>query len=163
MSRHAQVNADNTFEKRERTGSRVLQVAQATEEQLNEDQQELETREDQKVEDARTCRIVHVNDKSKGSCHVQNELDRLMHHEGQELLSLWEGWWHWDDDNAPRQEVQTRSTFVATGCTQGSPVKPAPVKTRKGTHQDRIGKKKKGHQESPTCARGGSQRSTRRT
>ena len=46
--RHAQVNADNTFEKGERTGSWVRQVAQAMEEQLKKDQQELETREHQK-------------------------------------------------------------------------------------------------------------------
>ena len=53
MHRHAQVNADNTFEKGERTGSLVRQVAQAMEEQLIEDHQELETREHQKkVEDA---------------------------------------------------------------------------------------------------------------
>ena len=67
MRRHAQFNADNTFEKRERTGSWVRQVAQAMEEQLKEDQQGLETREQQrKVQDAkRICRIVHENDKSK--------------------------------------------------------------------------------------------------
>ena len=53
MHRHAQVNADNTIETRERTGSWVRQVAQAMEEQLKEEQQELETREHQrKVEDA---------------------------------------------------------------------------------------------------------------
>ena len=34
MHRHAQINADNTFEKGERTGSWVRQVAQAMEEQL---------------------------------------------------------------------------------------------------------------------------------
>ena len=40
---------------------------------------------------------VHENDKNKGTCHVQDETEKLMHHEEQELLSLWEGW-HWDDD-----------------------------------------------------------------
>ena len=39
--RHARVNADNTIKKEERTGSWVRQVAQAMEEQLKEDQQEL--------------------------------------------------------------------------------------------------------------------------
>ena len=68
------------------------------EEQLKEDQQELETREHQKVEDAkRICRIVHESDKSKGLSHVQSEMGRLMHHDEQELLSVWEGW-HWDDN-----------------------------------------------------------------
>ena len=51
--------------KGERTGSWVRQVAQAMEEQLKKDQQELQTREHQKkVEDAkRICRIVHENAK----------------------------------------------------------------------------------------------------
>ena len=83
MYRHAQVNAANTFETRERTGLWVRQVAQAMEEQLKEDQQELETREHQrKAENAkRICRIVHENDKNKGLSHVQNEMGRLMHHD----------------------------------------------------------------------------------
>ena len=56
--RHARVNADNTIEKGDRTGSWVHQVAQAMEEQLKEDRQELETCEQQrKVEDAKwICR-----------------------------------------------------------------------------------------------------------
>ena len=64
------------------------------EEQLKEDRQELETREHQmKVEDARRiCRILHENEKNKGLSHVQNEMGRLMHHDEQELLSVWEGW-----------------------------------------------------------------------
>ena len=39
----ARVNADNPTEKGEQTGSWVRQVAQAMEEQMKEDQQELET------------------------------------------------------------------------------------------------------------------------
>ena len=79
MHRHAQVNVDNTIETRERTGSWFCQVAQAMEEQLKEDQQELETREHQrKVEDAkRIRRIAYETDKNKGFCHVQNEMGRL--------------------------------------------------------------------------------------
>ena len=97
--RHSQVNADNTIEKGKRTGSWVRQVAQAMEEDLKEDRQELETREQQrKVDDAkRICRIDHENDKNKGLSHVQNEMGRLMHHDESELLSVWEGW-HWDDN-----------------------------------------------------------------
>ena len=45
----------------------------------------------------RIRRIVHENDKNKGSSHVQNEMGRLMHHDEQELLSVWEGC-HWDDN-----------------------------------------------------------------
>ena len=48
MHRHAQVNTDSTIETRERTGSWVRQVAQAMEEQLKEDQQELHMREHQR-------------------------------------------------------------------------------------------------------------------
>ena len=88
--RHARVNADNTTEKGERTGSWVRQVAQAMEEQLKEDQQELETREQKrKVEDVqRIRRMVHEHDRSKRQSHMQNDMGRLMHHDGQELLSV---------------------------------------------------------------------------
>ena len=52
MHRHVQVNADNTIETRERTGSWVRPVARAMEEQLKEDHQELETRDQKrKTED----------------------------------------------------------------------------------------------------------------
>ena len=44
-----------------------------------------------KVEDAkRIRRIVLENDKNKGLSHVQNEMGRLMRHDEQELLSVWE-------------------------------------------------------------------------
>ena len=46
--RHARVNANNTIEKMEQTGTRVHQVARAMEEHLREDQQELKTREQKK-------------------------------------------------------------------------------------------------------------------
>ena len=97
MHRHAQVNADSTVETRERTRSWVHQVAPAMEEQLKEDQQELETREHQrKMEDAKMIRrIVLGNDKNKGLSHVQNEMGRIVHHDEQEQLSVWEGC-HWD-------------------------------------------------------------------
>ena len=42
--------------------------------------------------------MVHENDKSKRLSRVQNEMGRLVHHDEQELLSVWEGW-HWDDNN----------------------------------------------------------------
>ena len=91
MHRHAQVDADSTFENRERTGSWLRQDAQAMEEHLKENQQGLNTREHQrKVEDAkRICTIVHENDEQE--THVQNEMGRLMHHDEQDLLSVWEG------------------------------------------------------------------------
>ena len=60
-------------------------------EQLREDQQELKTFEQKKkATDARRIRgIVHENNKSKGTNHVQAEMVKLMHHDEQELLSLW--------------------------------------------------------------------------
>ena len=60
---------------------------------------------------------------------------------------------------APRPGKRKWSTSVATRCTQLSPEKRAYVK-REGqpSRQDR-----QGNQESPTCARGGSRRGTRRT
>ena len=36
--------------------------------------------------------MVHENDKSKKLSHMQNEMGRLVHHDKQELLSVWEGW-----------------------------------------------------------------------
>ena len=96
------------------------------EEQLKEDQQELETREKKrKVKDVqRIRRMVLENDKSKRLSHMQNEMGRLMHHDEQELLSVWEGW-HWDDNNGgwldpelcAKGDVRRWSTFVAARCT----------------------------------------------
>ena len=59
--RHARGNTSNTIEEEKRTGTWVHHVAQAIEEHLKEDQQELKTREWKRtVEDARRPRrIVH--------------------------------------------------------------------------------------------------------
>ena len=167
--RHAQVNADNTIEKREQTGTWVRQVARAVEEHLREDQQELRKREqERKVEDAkRMCRIVHENDKKQGLSHVQNEMGRLMHHDEQELLSVWEGW-HWDVNKGgwldpglcakARQEeveyIRRHKMYTRVSCevclheTGKAPIKTGWAETDKGQ---------------PTCARCGSRRNTRRT
>ena len=93
--RHVRSCANSTSEKFEQTGTWVHQVGRAMEEQLRQDQQELMAREQKKrAKDAKRIRgIVHAN---KGTCHVQNEMGKLTHHDEQELLSLWEGW-HWDD------------------------------------------------------------------
>ena len=65
--RHARVDASNTIEKREQTGTWVRQVARAMEEQLREDQQELKRREQmKKAEDAKRMRgIVHEHERNK--------------------------------------------------------------------------------------------------
>ena len=50
------------------------------------------------MEDAkRIRRIVREKDKNKDLSQVQNEMGRLMHHDEQELLIVWQGW-HWDDN-----------------------------------------------------------------
>ena len=41
--------------------------------------------------------MVHGNNKNKRLSRVQNEVGNLMHHDEQELFSVWEGW-HWDDN-----------------------------------------------------------------
>ena len=89
MHRHARVDGSNTIEKREHTGTWVRQVARAMEEQ----QQELKMREQKKKgKDAKRIHgMIHENDKSKGTSHVQDGMEKLMHPDEQELLNLWEG------------------------------------------------------------------------
>ena len=96
--RHAQTNENNAIGK-EQTGTWVRQVARAMEEGLREDQEGLQTHEQKRrTEDAKRIRgRVHDNNKNKRLCRVQHDLGNLMHHDEQELLSLWEGW-HWDDN-----------------------------------------------------------------
>ena len=44
-----------------------------------------------KAKDAkRIRRVVHENDKSKGTSYMQDEMEKVMHHDKQELLSLWD-------------------------------------------------------------------------
>ena len=99
--------------------------------QFREDQQDLknEGTEEESRGAKRIRGIAHEDDRNKGSSHVQDEMRKLMHHDEQDLLSLWEGC-HWDDikkaggliqNCAPRKDVQTWSAFVATGCTRESP------------------------------------------
>ena len=97
QSKCASAHQHEQPEKRERTGTRVRQVAQAIEEQLKEDLQELKTRErKRKVEDAkRIRRTVHENNRHKELSHTQSEMGKLVHHDEQELLSLWEGQQRW--------------------------------------------------------------------
>ena len=60
---------------------------------MREYQQELKTREQKKkAKDAKRIRwSVHETVKNKGTSHVQDEMEKLMHHDEQELLTLWEG------------------------------------------------------------------------
>ena len=73
----------------ERTGTQVHQVAQAVEEQLKEDEQELKTREKKKQSTGakRIRGVVHENNKNKGRSHLQGEMEKLMHRDEQ-VLSL---------------------------------------------------------------------------
>ena len=76
----------------EQTGTWVHQVARAMEVQLREDQQELKTREHKKK--AQTAKgyasLFMKTTPNKGTTHVQDEMWKLMHHDEQELLSVWE-------------------------------------------------------------------------
>ena len=61
--------------------------------------EEAEREQKKKAKDAKRIRgIVHESDKSKGTSHAQEEMEKLMLHDEQELLSLWEGW-QWNDNN----------------------------------------------------------------
>ena len=84
---HARVDANDM---NEQTGTWVNQVAQAMEEQLKKDEQELMTRERRKkAKDAQKIRgSVHENDQRKGTIHAHDEMAKLMRHEEQELVSL---------------------------------------------------------------------------
>ena len=90
-------DANDMSEKVEQTGTRANQVAQAMEEQLKEDEQELMMWERRKKsKDAKRIRgIVHENDRNNRTSLAHDEMGYLVHHDEQELLSLWEGW-HWD-------------------------------------------------------------------
>ena len=104
---HARVGANNSSEKMEQSGTWVHLVAQAMEDQLREDKQELKVWEQQKkAKDAkRILGIVHESDKNKGASHVRDEIVKLMHHDEQALLSLWQGW-HWDDTKGGWLDVE---------------------------------------------------------
>ena len=79
------------------SGVLVGEVARAIEEQMKEGDPELNTWEKMKVSDAkRLRRIIHESDRSEKMYRVQNDMGKLMHHDVQALLSLWQVW-HWDD------------------------------------------------------------------
>ena len=114
--------------------------------------------------------IVHEAERSEGMDRVQTELGKLMGHDEQTLLSLWQGW-RWDDAKggwldpdlcakARREEVEhTRRHKVYTRVlretcfreTGKAPISTGPVELTKGS------------QGSPTYARGGSRRTSRPT
>ena len=104
---HARVDANNTIENMEQTGTWVHQVSRAMEEQLREDHQELRTREQKKkAKDAMRIRgIVHENDQKQRNKSRARRNGKPMHHDEQELLSLWGGW-HWDDNTGGRLDSE---------------------------------------------------------
>ena len=90
----------------------------------------MKTREQRKnAKDARRVRglFIHENDKNKGLSHVQDEMEKLVHHDEQELLSVCgkDGTGMTTEAGglirtcAPRHDVRRWSTFVTTKCTQG--------------------------------------------
>ena len=51
-----------------------------------------------KAEDAKRIRDCSRKvTRAKDTSHVQDEVEKLMHQDEQELLSMWEGW-HWFDN-----------------------------------------------------------------
>ena len=158
------VGATNSSEKMELSGTWVHQVARAMEEQLGEDKQELKTREKKKkAKDATRVLGIHENDNKKGTSHVQEEMEKLVRHYEQALLSLLEGW-HWDDNKggwldlelcakARRWEVEyvRRHKMYTTVPESRAYVR----RTRRPSrHVER--RLTRENQESPMCARGGS-------
>ena len=85
--------------------------------QFREDQQDLKTREQKRKAEVQRgyAGLLMKMTGTKRTSHVQDEMRKLMHHDEQDLLSLWEGC-HWDDikkaggliqNCAPRKDVQT--------------------------------------------------------
>ena len=140
--RHARVDAEDTVERMEQTGTLVREAARAIDEQLKKDKQELEMWEQRRrAEDAnRICSIISENAENKGLSLVEAEMGKLMRQDEQELLSVWEGW-HWDDNKggwldpelyakARREEVEyirRHKMYVSLRETGMTP------------HQDRVG------------------------
>ena len=85
-----------------------------------------------KANDAKRTRgIVHESDKSKGTSHAEREMEKLMLHDEQELLSLWgkdvNGGWL-DPElcaKARREEVEH--------------IREVSTRDGEGTHQNRMG------------------------
>ena len=98
------------------------------------------------MEDARRIRrIVHEINWNKDWVRVQSEMGKFMHHDEQELLSVWEGW-HWDDNKggwldpelcakAGREEVEYIRRHKMHTRVQRNVL----TLNRKGTHQDGMG------------------------
>ena len=124
----------------------------------------METREKKrKVEDVqRIHRMVHGNDKNKRLNHMQNEMGRLMQHDEQDLLSVWEGW-HWDDNKGgwldPELCAKARQEEVDNirrhKMSQESPGKRAYAKPEGHPSRQDGRRLTRGSQESPMCAREG--------
>ena len=136
--RHARINANDTIEEGERTGTWVRQAARATE--VGDEGKE------EKVEDVKKIRgIVHEKDKRKGSRRVQIEVGKLMHHDEQELLSVWEGW-HWDDNKGGWLDREL--------CAKARQEEVEYIRRHKETPSRQDGRRPtRGNQGSPTCAK----------
>ena len=46
--------------------------------------------------------------RNKDLSHVQSEMGKLMYHDEQELLSVWDGW-HWDDNKGRWLDLELRA------------------------------------------------------
>ena len=135
--RHARVGANDTCEKVEQT-TWVHQVAQAIEEQLETDEQELMMREQRKkAKDAkRISSVVHDSDRKKGTSRARAEMVQRMRHDEQKLQTaqsvgrLASG---------PLQAGGLTSTTVVTTHVRESSQGNALARNTERVHQDRIG------------------------
>ena len=108
----------------------------------------------------RICSIINENAENTGLSLVEAEMEKLIHQDEQELLSVWEGW-HWDDDKggwldpelcakARREEVECirrHKMYVRV------PREVCLRETGKAPHQDGVGGDRQGTARKAHCAR----------
>ena len=87
--RHARVVQTTQARRWNKQEHGYVKLPRATEEQLREDEY--------KAKDRKRMRwFMHENDKNKGTNRLQDEIEKLVHHDELTLFSMWQGW-HWDD------------------------------------------------------------------
>ena len=90
--RHEHVGADDLNGAHRQSGVLVREVARAMEDQMNEDEQEPKTwkQKRQVSYNWRLQKIVHEADRIEGVDRVQDEMGKIMRHDDEASLSLWQ-------------------------------------------------------------------------
>ena len=133
----------------------------------------MKTREQKKKAEVakRIHGIVHGNDKNKRTIHAQDEMGKRMHHDDQELFSIWRGGGVRMTTQAggltlscaPRQRREYVEYIRRQNMYTRVP-REVCLREREGHPSRQDGRRlTRGNQGSPTCARGGSRRNTRHT